>query len=379
MYLSCLVIFVAFRCNTGQVSFLHFQFHPDYVSLHSLCSNLFEPAIFNMLSPVMEEVPSSYWISPYYVTRLRSVGHDPTRPIVIDSSDEEINIGPSAPAPRHRSQLRKHRLTPEKDRIKPTTGKNRRQCGRPSSSSHSQCQNSQNVLYPDLAAKIPQAKRDPFNDIGTLHLHEHLDRQPAQRLQQEEEEKHHQVLPQSAPLEVERGLSPNSGRRKRQRRRSSSRNVTSVQQGTRDKPIELASDHLDSLSGHERLIKARDHRGLAQLVSCATWARKEVSVANRECTVCDNSSPVTKFPLLADCKHPPQTCSTCYAKWITMQLKSSSWMDVRCPETKCNVKMSYNEIQLNASFEVFQQYDTFIARAVLNKDRKFRHPAILTR
>jgi hypothetical protein len=155
-------------------------------------------------------------------------------------------------------------------------------------------------------------------------------------------------------------------------RRSSSRNVTSVQQGTRDKPIELASDHLDSLSGHERLIKA-------QLVSCATLARKEVSVANRECPVCGNSSPVTKFPLLADCKHPPQTCSTCYAKWVAIQLESSSWMDVRCPETKCNVKMSYNEIQLNASFEVFQQYDTFIARAVLNKDRKFRHPAILTR
>jgi hypothetical protein len=41
--------------------------------------------------------------------------------------------------------------------------------------------------------------------------------------------------------------------------------------------------------------------------------------------------------------------------------------------------MTYSEIQQNAPVEIFQQYDTIIARAALNEDRKLRHPALLTR
>jgi hypothetical protein len=101
-----------------------------------------------------------------------------------------------------------------------------------------------------------------------------------------------------------------------------------------------------------------------------------VSVATRQCSVCGDSSPIAELPSLADCEHLPQTCSTCYAGWITVQLQESNWREARCPENTCHVKMTYSEIQQNALVEIFQQYDTFIARAVLNEDRKFRHSAL---
>jgi hypothetical protein len=111
----------------------------------------------------------------------------------------------------------------------------------------------------------------------------------------------------------------------------------------------------------------------------AKVAQEPVSMAIRQCLVCSDSFPVAELPMLAECKHLPHTCSTCYAGWIAAQLQGSSWTEARCPESTCYTKMTYSEIQQNAAVEIFQQYDTFIARAALNEDRKLRHSAFLTR
>lgn len=111
----------------------------------------------------------------------------------------------------------------------------------------------------------------------------------------------------------------------------------------------------------------------------APVAQEVASVAIRQCLVCSDSFPIVELPMLAECEHLPHTCSTCYAGWIAAQLQGSSWTEARCPESTCHIKMTYREIQQNAQVEIFQQYDTFIARAALNEDRKLRHSALLTR
>jgi hypothetical protein len=146
----------------------------------------------------------------------------------------------------------------------------------------------------------------------------------------------------------------------------------SVQQGTREEPIDLISDssdtHPPAVIVQEATRARRRNRRAHRLLYTA---QEKVSVANRECLVCGNSTPVTELPSLAGCEHPPQICSTCYSKWITAELQQSNWRESRCPESRCNVELTYNDIQRNASLETFQQYDTFITRAALNEDCKF--------
>jgi hypothetical protein len=114
-------------------------------------------------------------------------------------------------------------------------------------------------------------------------------------------------------------------------------------------------------------------------INAVTVAQEVVSVATRQCPVCGDDSPIAELPSLAGCEHKPQTCSTCNAGWITAQLQESSWTEARCPESTCHVKMTYDEIQQYAPVNIFQQYDTFLTRALLNADCRFRHPALWTR
>lgn len=105
------------------------------------------------------------------------------------------------------------------------------------------------------------------------------------------------------------------------------------------------------------------------------WQEEEYErsqpIATRDCAVCGNTCPLADLPALANCAHRPETCTTCYEGWIASQLTESSWSEVKCPGTTCKVKLAYQEIQLYATREVFQQYDTFIARAAISEDRKF--------
>lgn len=62
---------------------------------------------------------------------------------------------------------------------------------------------------------------------------------------------------------------------------------------------------------------------------------------------------------------------TLLLSWIEAQLRGSGWREAKCPEDKCRTKLAYFEIQHTATPETFLQYDTFIARAAINEDRKF--------
>jgi hypothetical protein len=205
--------------------------------------------------------------------QLWSAGSGPAHPIVIDDSDNEGDIRPSAPTARNIFQARNQTPTLKQGQRNTATRRKRRRSQRSSSFSHSQSESSLNVYYPDLSAKLPRTENDS-----------------------------------NAPV-----------------------------------------------------------------------AQELVSVALRQCPVCSDSFPIAELPMLAECKHLPHTCSTCYAGWVAAQLQGSSWMEARCPESTCHTKMTYSEIQQNAPVEIFQQYDTFIARAALNEDRKLRHFALLTR
>ncbi|KAF2025622.1 hypothetical protein EK21DRAFT_29149, partial [Setomelanomma holmii] len=90
------------------------------------------------------------------------------------------------------------------------------------------------------------------------------------------------------------------------------------------------------------------------------------------CAVCETCHAVNGLPSLADCEHPPKTCAECYTGWIAAQLEGSNWAGVKCPETKCKVRLTYYEIQQIASTDMFQKYDTFLARAAISEDPNFR-------
>jgi hypothetical protein len=217
-------------------------------------------AVSNMILPITEGMPSSYRNRHDHHVQLQAAGHDLAHPIVIDS-DNEDDIGPSAPTARHSPQPHKYTL--------PRRKKRRTQR---SSLSYSPSQNSPDVFYPDLSAKVQRSE----DDINATLSQEQLDHQLAQRLQQQED-----------------------------------------------------------VSGP---TMGQDQTDLAQ-------PTPYVTVATRECLVCGDSSPIAELPKLAECKHLPQTCSTCYAGWIAAQLQESSWREAKCPESRCHVKMTYNEIQ----------------------------------
>jgi hypothetical protein len=232
-----------------------------------LYSNSPESAAFNMLLQVLKVVPSSSRNLDGHDAPLHATGHDPTHPIVIDDSDNEGDIGPSAPTAR---QTRKRTPLSRRGQVNTTKQRNRHR----NRGSDLQSKNPSDVFYPDLSDKLPRAEND---------------------------------------------------------------------------------------------------------INAATAAQDVVPMAIRECPVCGDSSPIAEWPSLAGCEHPRGTCSACYAIWITAQLQESSWTEARCPESTCHVKMTYDEIQQYALVDIFRQYDTFITRALLNEDRKFRHSALLTR
>ncbi|KAF2132131.1 hypothetical protein P153DRAFT_284705 [Dothidotthia symphoricarpi CBS 119687] len=92
----------------------------------------------------------------------------------------------------------------------------------------------------------------------------------------------------------------------------------------------------------------------------------------RECAVCSDDIAIAELPSLANCAHQPQTCAECYGVWITTQLRDNSWREVKCPANECKIILAYYEIQQYAAQEIFEQYDTFTARAVFSDDPNFR-------
>ena len=193
----------------------------------------------------------------------------------------------------------------------------------------------------------------------------------------------------------------------------SSRPLTSLQRGTRDNPIDLEEEtDLDAsisdsatFSGWTGVKQAAYGAGepmdldpvdwnwassnaihAAQVDRDSALARelqdeenhmRQAPAPSRECTVCGDKLPVSALPGLAECSHPPQTCSGCYAGWVAAQLECNGWGGAKCPERECKVKLTYYEIQQTAAPETFLKYDDFMARTALNDDRKFQHLRML--
>ncbi|KAH7406212.1 hypothetical protein DE146DRAFT_630880 [Phaeosphaeria sp. MPI-PUGE-AT-0046c] len=119
--------------------------------------------------------------------------------------------------------------------------------------------------------------------------------------------------------------------------------------GSRDNPIDLDSSSEPELIGEDEV---RAQRAVARTCKCA---------------VCGEESHIYVLPSLADCDHDPQTCGSCCARWVAAQLQESGWREAKCPESKCQARLGYHDVQQLASPDIFQQYDNFIARAAVGE------------
>lgn len=109
-------------------------------------------------------------------------------------------------------------------------------------------------------------------------------------------------------------------------------------------------------------------------------AFKSTSVASKEakipdsrcyCGVCGRTS-VRRNPKLSQCTHIPETCASCYAEWITTQLRNHGWGSVKCPGSSCRVMLSYHHIRRLATPDTFRKYDSWCARKTLSENPAFR-------
>ena len=262
-----------------------------------------------------------------------------------------------------------------------------------------------NVSYPDLTDQAALAENrenrenreieeiqyilsdSPISDWEDLIVQEEEDWDLAHRLQQEENEFHTEVefffdTLQSVPHQehILLGVFDENDSRSNKRHAIYGLNMP-------NSPIDLGWDpdawdevsrelddvrptfHNKSTSSHINPSTDADVE-TARILQAEEFWNQRGPVGSRECVVCGESILIMDLPSLAHCTHPPETCTDCYAEWITAQLRDSSWREAKCPGNECNIKLEYFEIQQYATQETFQQYDTFIARAAFSEDRK---------
>lgn len=142
-------------------------------------------------------------------------------------------------------------------------------------------------------------------------------------------------------------------------------------------PMELDDTSSDPYLGEilEFIVDAREaekrNLDVARQVQAEENSNDRTPRGSRECAVCGEAILIAELPSLASCVHPPDTCAGCYTEWITTQLQGSGWKEVKCPGSECRITLTYHEIRQYAQPAIFQQYDTFIARAAFSEDRKF--------
>jgi hypothetical protein len=93
----------------------------------------------------------------------------------------------------------------------------------------------------------------------------------------------------------------------------------------------------------------------------------------RECVACGGRpSPFRRFPshkITSKCQHPGSTCKSCLRKWMTAQLDSTTWDQIRCPE--CTEVLEHNDIRIHANPSLFRWYVTHSSitwRALANNE-----------
>lgn len=313
------------------------------------------------------------------------------------------------PFQRHTQVPRKRALLPPRHRAIASPRILRRRSRSPSLSDRS----SGGTLTPDSSEEASYSglfRRDQYSEVlhqrpstasstsrfldseDAAQLQERLDRKYALELQQQEENQFQNSLFAQ--------LNAAAHRPEEQRfRRSLGRPVPA---GTQDDPIDLDSDsdsddsdrvvftgrqggvdrtadHDDPMDIDEGPSQEDLDAELAQFLQEEYEDRvRQAGAGTRECVVCGDSCATSGLPSLADCEHPPRTCSECFSGWLTAQLQDSGWRKAKCPDSECTVKLTYHEIQHLATPQIFGQYDSFIARAAISEDRMFYIPYTFT-
>lgn len=308
-----------------------------------------------------------------------------TEPVVIDDSDEDESDGEQQPPPSRRRTF--HRPNPfqrssrmntrvresignktqsisrrRAQRLRSTVSKNTALTGL------SDSPNSSDVSYPDLSKALKEFENTPRSSTqlttGVLAVSPKLrDRRVTARPQHPELVE--QDVSQIPHTQTTVGVGVKSP----------------VGVGTRDDPIDLDQWSLPEpmdvgRSGDEPyhasdVVQFSTDALLAHRLQKDEDRAEQTTIRARECAVCGDEYPVNTLPSLSACTHPPQTCGTCYAGWVTAQLQQSGWREAKCPESKCQTRLEYHDIQHIVSRDVFEQYDTYIARTALGEDRKF--------
>jgi hypothetical protein len=219
--------------------------------------------------------------------------------------------------------------------------------------------NSSEASHSDLTAHVTQAESRGQAQATTPMLQEAQDHRIAQRMQHEGETAQSlfsERIRSAAPQTTHRSTTPIS-RLKRAIARS----------GTRHDPIDLSSESDEPKETHGEPMELDE-------VSMTTFRPPHDQTAQsrqRDCVVCGESVYIFDLPALYQCTHRPETCAECYSGWIAAQLHENNWGEVKCPGDECKTTLSYHDIQAHASPEIFQRYDTYIARAAISQDRKF--------
>jgi hypothetical protein len=138
--------------------------------------------------------------------------------------------------------------------------------------------------------------------------------------------------------------------------------------GTKSRPIDLdrtSSPFQDSTAAIENFdtqdaaIARQLHR---EELQAQEERLREAASRTRDCAVCGEATLIIELPSLSSCSHEAQTCSDCYATWISSRLKENGWQEVKCPGTTCRINLKYEEIKAYATKEVFERYDALKAR-----------------
>jgi hypothetical protein len=352
-----------------------------------------------------------------------AVGSKYKHPILIDDSDDEsdsYSVSKRYWKTVQRGVRTNDRMPPFLRRRKTSTAQHvRRRSRSPNISDRGSGEDltptsSQDVSYPDLSAHFirqsPTSERSEAHALSktdaSIHQEE-LDRQLAERLQRDEVEKHRRAQKLYVKLETaaDQPSRSSTAMHTRQDIHQRVRLTATGHQGSRDDPIDLDTETSSDSDNPVGLVFGNrigvwkkeaasmniDEEGWNPCAALdainttidAMMARdlqkgeehsQRAAVATRTCVVCDNNHPISDLPSLAECGHHPQTCVLCYSEWVAAQLEGSGWREAKCPEDKCQTTLTYHEIQQFATSDTFKQYDTFIARAAMSEDRKFKYP-----
>jgi hypothetical protein len=130
--------------------------------------------------------------------------------------------------------------------------------------------------------------------------------------------------------------------------------------GTRDDPIDLrdsSDDDLELVEDYIRIQQELDDAEYARALEAEeNRISQEAPTPVRECTVCGEPVQVQDFPSLASCAHGPEICADCYASWIESELDSKRWDQIKCPANSCGVIVQHQDVQQYAALEVYQRW-----------------------